>query len=162
MRVELANGAKFVVAVTLCAEQIEAPALHVRGPLGTVEWRYEGDTLAFAADGRSREEHFSRRSLLEELLTVVTGQTGANDLSCSLERTRSFVEVVEAVHSVPLWEIPAEHVRWKGEGAATRAEITGIGAAIRQVQGTGELFSELGVPWAMSGARPPVGPWGPA
>lgn len=152
MRVELVNGAEFVVAVTLCAEGTEAPALHVRGPRGTVAWKYEGDALSFVADGRCWEEYFDRRSLLEELLAVVAGHVGSGHLSCPLGRTRPFVEVVEAVHSTPLWDVPAEYIRWEGEGDGTRAIIVGVEAAIRRAHGTGELFSELGIPWAMRSA----------
>jgi predicted dehydrogenase len=147
-RVTLRNGAKFSIAVTLCAERVEAPALHLRGPLGTATWSYEGDIVSMATPAGSKDDLYSRQSLLEQLLAVVQGQISADCLSCPLERAHPFVEVVEMVHSAPVYKIPDEHLRWDGDGNAARAVVVGVGGAISNVLETGELFSELAVPWA--------------
>lgn len=148
MRVTVAGGASFVMAVTLCAEQTVPATLQVSGPRGTVAWAYEADTIGYDLDGRSWEENFVRRSLLEELLAAVDGRDGAAGLSCPLERTRPFVEVVEAVHSEPVRTVRPEHVRWENDAGTARAVIAGVGSAIQQAAATGQLFSEQGVAWA--------------
>jgi hypothetical protein len=54
---------------------------------------------------------------------------GPDYLSCPLGRTRAFVQVIEAVHPAPLWDVPAQHIRWEDEGEGTRLIIAGVGAA---------------------------------
>jgi predicted dehydrogenase len=148
------SGASFVVAVTLCAERSEPPKLQVSGRRGHVAWTYESDTITYDVDGRHWEEPFSRRSLLEELIVVAGGQEGADGLSCPLERTRRFVDVVEAVCRRPVKVVQAEHVRWEGEESTARAVIVGVGSAVQQAAATSELFSQQGAPWAVSAASP--------
>ena len=149
------SGARFVVAVTLCAEQPEPPKLQVSGPGGKAVWAYESDTIAYDVGGRHWEEPYSRRSLLEELLVAIGGgHGGADGLSCPLERTRCFVEVVEAVHPRPVKVVQAEHVRWEGEGSAARAVIVGVGSAVQKAAATSQLFSQQGAPWAVTAVSP--------
>ena len=150
MRVELAGGRSFVVALTLCAEEVEPPALEVRGPGGQVVWPYETDALQFSVGGRSWQEHFERQSLLGQLVDLVAGRPGAG-LSCPLERSRPFVEVVELLHSLPVREVPPEHVRWHGEGMEAYPVLAGVGGAVHGTSRTGRLFSQLDVPWAVPG-----------
>lgn len=149
-RVTLADGRVFSVAVTLCAERAEPPGLYLDAPSGEATWKYEADAVEFSTGARSWKETFRRRSLLEELLTVAGGRSGELRLSCPLERTRPFVEFVEAVHRAPVRDIAPEHVRWEEGGGSDRAALVGIGPAIEQARLTGRLFSEIGAPWATS------------
>jgi len=147
-RVRLTSGGEFSVAVTLCAEKVRPPALFLESSDGSATWSYEGDTIDFSAEGRTWQEHFDRRSLLEELLAAVAGEAGTA-LTCPLESTRSFVEFVEAVHSEPVRHVPGEYVRWEKGTGGDRAVIAGVGEAIGQARQSGRLFGELAVPWAI-------------
>lgn len=147
-RVSLVGGTTFVVAVTLCAEVVEGPMLHMRGAGGRVHWPYEGDALSFALGERSWTETFARHSLAEELLDVIVGRS--SKLSCPLEDCGTFVELVEAVHAVPVHEVPGRWVERTGTGAGERPVLAGVDAAVEAAVSESCLFSELGVPWAVA------------
>lgn len=159
VRVSLGGGDAFVVAVTLCADVVGAPALRIMGPSGRASWPYERDTLSVEARGRSWSESFARRSLTEELVDLVGGRS--TQLSCPLERCGAFVELVEAVHAAPVYEVPARWVRHVGSGLGQRPVITGVEEAVEEAVSKGRLFSELGVAWAL-GARSEVAATGHA
>lgn len=147
VRVSLLDGTGFVVAVTLCAEVAGAPALLISAPAGRASWPYERDTVSMEAAGRSWDETFARRSLAEELIDYVSGRS--QHLSCPLERCRAFVELVEAVHRAPVYEVPAQWVRRVGTGEGEHPVITGVDGAVEEAVRDGRLFSELGAPWAV-------------
>lgn len=146
LRVSLGGSRCFLVAVTLCAEEVEAPALLLIGPQGRGVWPYEGDLIRVESRGRSWSETFARRSLTEQLLDFIEGRVSR--LSCPLAACRRFVEVVEAVHAEPVRELPPTCVRWFGRGDKQRAAVKGIDRAIALAVEQGKLYFELGVPWA--------------
>lgn len=147
VRVSLGDGRVFVVAVTLCAQVVEAPALRVAGPLGRARWAYERDTVCVEAGEGSRDESFARRSLAEELVDLAAGRSA--QLSCPLESCGAFVDLVEAVHAAPVREVPGRWVHRIGTDMAEHPVITGVEEAVLEAVSQGRLFSEMGVPWAV-------------
>jgi len=155
LRVTMKGGQRFVVAVTLCAEDMEPPALRLSGPKGSAGWAYESDVLWVRSGSQSWTEAFARRSLLEELLDFVAGRV--NRLSCPLSSCRRFVELVEVIHAAPVVDIAADFVRWTGEAGRRRPAIAGIDRAVAQSVEEQRLFSELGpavAPFARLSGRP--------
>ncbi len=148
VRVSLASGRAFVVAVTLCAEVVERPVLRIRGAGGQAGWPYEGDTVSIESGQRSWTETFARRSLAAELFDLIDGRSST--LSCPLEHCATFVQLIEAVHAAPVCEVPGRWVGHAGAGVAERPVLAGIDAAVDAAVRQCRLFSELGVPWAVA------------
>jgi len=146
LRVKTASGASWVVAVTLCAERPEEPALHVRTGGRSLVWHYTQDVVDLVEGGERARQTFTRRSLLAELLDVVSGQEGS--LSCPLAWSRPFVAIVEAVHAAPVRPIEERWIRVEGAGEDAHPIISEADAVIEEAVSTGRLFSELGVAWA--------------
>lgn len=146
LRVKTASGARWVVAVTLCAERPEEPALHARSRGRSLVWRYTEDVVEVVEGGRHSRETFPRRSLLVELLDVVRGR--GDSLSCPLAWSRPFVEIVEAVHAAPVRPIEERWVRVEGAGEDAHPVVSDADTVIEEAVRTGRLFSELGVAWA--------------
>ncbi len=144
VRITTTRGTTIVVAVTLCATEHLEPSVIVHGSTGDVVLRYASDRIG--------DTEYGRADLLENLLAH-RADPGV-PLYCPLQATGGFTRVVEAVRTAPdPVEIPAELVRWEGEGPERRPIVLDVENWIDRASDELALFSELGAPWARTWAR---------
>jgi hypothetical protein len=144
VRITTTRGTTIVVAVTLCATEHLEPSVIVHGSTGDVVLRYSSDRIG--------DTEYGRADLLENLLAH-RADPGV-PLYCPLQATGGFTRVVEAVRTAPdPVEIPAELVRWEGEGPERRPIVLDVENWIDRASDELALFSELGAPWARTWAR---------
>jgi predicted dehydrogenase len=137
-RIVTARGTPIVAAVTLCAETPREPVVVVEGSAGRAELYYTKDRLG--------EHTFDRVGLLENLLDHIADPGVA--LLAPLARTRSFMQVVEAIRTGPAAKpVDERFQRIVGEPPSRRRIIIGVDDAITRAVGAGVLFSELPVRW---------------
>lgn len=153
VRTVTSRGTTVVTALTLCAERPDAePMVIVHGSEGRAVLRYPSDRLEVTIDGRTTTTQYERDDLLENLLDH-RADPGV-PLLAPLSETGGFTRVVEAVRvAAPPGEIPAELVRWEGEGPQRRPIVLDVEKWVTQAAEDLALFSELGAPWALQNNR---------
>ncbi|MFD1546426.1 DUF6807 family protein [Nonomuraea guangzhouensis] len=140
IRIHLADGPPIVAAVTLCATGRDEPYVVVHGERGKITFTYTVDEVR-VGDGPVRR--FPRADLLENLVEHV--RSGA-PLIVPIHRTGAFMEVLEAIRVAPdPLPIATDHQDLSGEGPA----LPGIAQLVETCADRLELFSELGVSWAV-------------
>ncbi|GAA2798157.1 Gfo/Idh/MocA family protein [Kribbella solani] len=141
VRITTTRGTPILIAVTLCAtEHLEASVI-VHGSEGRAVLTYQSDLI----DGTK----YGRADLLENL--IAHRADPAVPLYCPLHATGGFTRVVEAVRTAPdPIEIPAELVRWEGDGPERRPVVLEVEDWIDRASDELALFSELGAPWSQS------------
>ncbi|TCO49282.1 putative dehydrogenase [Kribbella antiqua] len=143
VRLVTGRGTPILIAVTLCASEHLEPRVIVHGSEGRAVLRYASDTLEFD-DGTVRK--FERDDLLENLLDHRADP--AVPLSVPLSATGGFTKVVEAVRvAEDPARIPAECVRWEGDGLERHPIVLDVEKWIDRASDELALFSELGAPW---------------
>jgi predicted dehydrogenase len=149
VRTVTSRGTTVVTALTLCAERPDAePMVIVHGSEGRAVLRYPSDRLEVTIDGRTTTTQYERDDLLENLLDHRADPDVP--LLAPLSETGGFTRVVEAVRvAAPPSEIPAELVRWEGEGPQRRPIVLEVEKWVTQAAEDLALFSELGAPWAL-------------
>ena len=142
VRIVTARGTTILIAVTLCATEHLEPAVIVDGSEGRAVLRYASDTL----ETDSGTTTYEREDLLENLLAHRADP--AVPLYCPLAATGGFTRVVEAVRTAkdPAG-IPAELIRWEGEGLERHPVVLDVERWIDRASDELALFSEIGAPW---------------
>lgn len=143
LRVRARDGVGFDVAVTLCAEQVSPPACELRAEEGFARWAYEGDDVVISHDGRRAVEPYERRSVVEQLVDAIAERTAA--LSCPLERTGTFVRLLERIAAEPVRTVAPESVQQFGEGPDAFVTIVGVDQALERALGEGRSLSDVGL-----------------
>lgn len=134
-----------LVAVTLCATEVEEPWLTVRGELGTARWVYYGDSIQIRDRHGTRVEQGPRTVLLDNLLEVREGEV--EELLAPLSRTRPFVELTELVRDQPVQLVPPEAVRRRERDGDRVVEIVGVEASTHRAAAEGLQYSEVDAAW---------------
>lgn len=148
IRIRTAAGLPVTCALTLCVDEPIEPYVTLQGTLGTAVFHYTLDRLVVTTDGASTEEEFGRDDLTQNLLDH---RRNGTPLLSSLADSGAFMLVLEAIRTAPLpAPIDPAHVRWVGEGDAAHPVVDGIDDAIERATATHSIFSELGLPWAVS------------
>lgn len=145
VRVELPGRPTVLVAVTLCASEVEDPWLMVRGDLGRVRWEYLGDSIEVHDARGERVERGPRTVLLKDLLAVRSGE--ARDLLAPFSRARGFVELCDRLLASPVREVPASAVRRRSSDGDRLTEIAGVAASTKRAAEEGLLYRETGAGW---------------
>lgn len=147
VRVRTTRGTTVVAALTLCAEDDAAPRVIVHGSVGRAVLWYVSDRLEVSANGDVTTTEYGRADLLENLLDHRADP--AVPLLAPLSATGAFTRVLEAVRqSPPPREIPADLIRWEGEGLERHPVVLKVEKWVEQSVQELALFSELGAPWA--------------
>jgi predicted dehydrogenase len=140
IRIHLADGPPIVAAVTLCAAERGEPYVVVHGSEGKITFTYTTDEIR-VGDGPARR--FPRADLLENLTEHV--RSGA-PLIVPIHRTGAFMQVMEAIRVAPdPLPIAGDHQELKDDGRV----LPGIAQVVETCADRLELFSELGVSWAL-------------
>ena len=83
--------------------------------------------------------------MFQNVLQAVRGEVPAP--VCTLEVGRMHAACIEALHRVAvIRDVPSKYV---SEGKDGQKIIAGVEEAVKQVLATGQLFSELNVPFAL-------------
>jgi len=145
--VRTATGVPVTCALTLCAEQELAPVVSVEGTLGRIELRYKSDEVTLTdVDGVTTTTTYGRTPLIEDLLDR---RADGGPLLVPLESTGAFARVLEAVRTADdPRQVPAEYVRWDGEGGTAHPVLPGVEELMARVVKAGTGLRGLGVPWA--------------
>jgi len=132
----------------LCAQEHNAePAIIVHGSEGRAVLRYSVDWLEITDEGGTTVTQYERDDLLENLLDHRADPTVP--LFAPLSATGGFTRVLEAVRvAEPPTEIPAELIRWEGDGLQRRPIVLEVEKWVTRAAEDLALFSELGAPWA--------------
>ncbi len=148
VRVVTSRGTTVVTALTLCAEVNDPePMVIVHGSRGRAVLRYTSDQLELTIDGATTATQYGRDDLLENLLDHRADPSVP--LLAPFVETGGFTRVVEAVRvSAPPREIPAELIRWDGEGLERRPIVADVEKWVARAGDELALFRELGAPWA--------------
>ncbi len=146
VRIVTGRGTTILIAVTLCASEHLEPQVIVHGSAGRAVLRYASDTLELHEGSCTTVKKLERDDLLENLLAH-RADPGV-PLSVPLAATGGFTKVVEAVRvaEAPA-EIPAEFVRWEGDGLERHPIVLDVEKWIDRASDELALFSELGAPW---------------
>ncbi|WP_251042010.1 DUF6807 family protein [Arthrobacter sp. ISL-30] len=154
IRVRTSNGKVLICALTLCAAVQSAPSVTVFGTRGKAEFFYTEDRLVLETANGVSTRTFGRIDLLENLLAARSkGDPGL--LLSSLSSAGSYMKVLEAIRTAESpQEIPAEHVRWEGEGDDAHPVVLGIEDLLKRSILAQSTFSELAAPWAVQ--VPPI------
>jgi predicted dehydrogenase len=150
VRVVTSRGTTVLTALTLCAERNDPePMVIVHGSNGRAVLRYSSDRLELTIDGSTSDTQYGRDDLLENLLDHRADPTVP--LLAPFAETGGFTRVLEAVRlAAPPVEIPAELVRWEGEGPERRPVIAEVEKWVSRAGEELALFSELGAPWTVN------------
>ncbi|WP_432882908.1 Gfo/Idh/MocA family protein [Kribbella sp. CA-245084] len=152
VRIVTSRGTTLLVAVTLCADEHLEPSVIVHGSTGRAVLRYASDTLEIHQGSCMTVKKRERADLLENLLDHRADPSVP--LYVPLSATGGFTTVVEAVRLAdPPREIPAELVRWEGEGLERRPIVLDVENWIDRASNELALFSELGAPWTTRSPR---------
>lgn len=141
------NGTRVAAALTLCAaDEVESPVITVHGTAGALRLHYTADLLEIvAADGSVRTETYTRTSMLENLIDHLRDGV---PLHSPLASTGAFMRVLEEIRTGPAARaIPAEFVRWTGEGTAARPIVADVGEWCERAAAAGRTFTAAGAPW---------------
>ncbi|MFT4122426.1 MAG: PmoA family protein [Microbacteriaceae bacterium] len=142
VRVTLSDGRRIGIALTLCAEELTAPAVDVRTTGTDARLWYTEDVVEI--DGERRA--YGRDNLFVELLAH---RSDGAPLSSSLADAGAFMTVLEAVRTAPdPRPIDPAFVRVDGEGEDSYPVPERIDWWVRRAAESAALFSELRVPWA--------------
>jgi predicted dehydrogenase len=150
VRITTSDGQLLTVAATLAAERPHEPRLVVHGTAGRITLAYKTGEVRLQTGSIDETSVHPSVDLLTDLLNHVNDGT---PLLVPLRATASFMEVVEAVRCAPdPAEVPAEHRRTEGEDGSRREVVVGVDDLVQRATETLSVFSELDVPWAMSGS----------
>lgn len=140
------NGARIVVAVTLCARASRDPVLVVHGEHGRLELAYTRDTLTgHTADGAPVTAPAGRIDLMDNLLSHLADPDVP--LVSPLAASRPFMRVLEAVRlDGPARPLPAAATSLADGG--TRTVVNDVDEYVRRCAEELLLFSELPVHWS--------------
>ena len=124
------------------------PAVIVEGSEGRAVLRYASDTLETDSGTTTHEREDLRENLLAHRADP------AVPLYCPLAATGGFTRVVEAVRTAkdPAG-IPAELIRWEGEGLERHPVVLDVERWIDRASDELALFSEIGAPWSTQSTR---------
>jgi predicted dehydrogenase len=146
MRVRTDTDVEVVfVASHACPNNID-PVLRLKAEKATAQFRLDGNASISYADGGEETIEWGdfRLDMFHNVLEAVRGEVPAP--ICTLEVGRTHVECIEALHrAAEIRPVPAAYV---SEGEDGMRIVVGIEGAAKQVLATGQLFSELGVPFA--------------
>ena len=137
-----------VVAVTLAGEDFIRGEVIVHGTAGRAVLEYPTDRLLLPGESGLREVP-GRASLLVNLIAHRADRAGVA-LIAPLARTAPFTAVLEAVQAAPEPTLlTGDLIRSTGVPPERVNTIVGVNKVLREVAETGELPTELGVPWAV-------------
>ena len=159
LRVRTAEGIPLFFFATHCCEGYLNPEIIVRGESGRIFWTF-GETR-IEIDGRptvvlpSESETGVRRSLMRQLGRRLSDPSA---FVCHLGIAAGHTLIVNGAHeSSPVHRIKPEFVRRYPSEDSVRTEIVGIDGVIERAFNQEKLFSELALPWAITGKRFDVG-----
>lgn len=146
VRIDLTDRPPVCAALTLCAETLLPPTIHVVGTRGVADYAYTLDELTLTVDGRTTHEQHERVCLLENLIDHLDG---ASDLLVPLADSVGFLCVLEATQDRPdPLPIDPTHVTWFGEGAEAHPVVDGIAGWLDRALAEQRGFAAVGAPWA--------------
>jgi predicted dehydrogenase len=146
LRAHTADGVEvYFVASHACPVNVD-PMMRLEAEKASAEFRLDGGASIAYADGREEIIEWGdfRLDMFDNVLAVVSGLAPAP--VCTLEVARTHVACIEALHhAASIVDVPAQYVSEIEEGQRV---ISGIDEAARRAWEGGQLFSELGVPFA--------------
>lgn len=156
VRIRTANGIDVYHYATLSSSEVLWPTITVTGSQGEMVWSIENELTIRTADGASESFQFPPeqmiRNMYENMIDVLTGKQ--ERLYCSIQDCRSFTLAANGAFtsSGMVQPIPRDALTDAVEGNTGRpyTYIPLIGEHMEQAAGQHKLFSETGIPWAVS------------
>ncbi|MFB6150878.1 MAG: Gfo/Idh/MocA family protein [Haloarculaceae archaeon] len=144
--------------VTHAPEQRLDPYMEITATEGSVEWRQDGERTLVDYDGGETLEFDNRGGdpRLNVLTVTADYATGDRDeLYCTPENTRGFVEAVNAAYRSARWihPIPEEYVSEFDDDGEYRTIVEGMDGVLDEAFEDRKLISETGVEWGVE-SRP--------
>ena len=128
------------------------PYLTVHGTEGSIVLRYTRDELTLHTPAGVESFTDTRTDLLTNLIEHLADPAVA--LLVPAASSSAFMEFVDAIRRAPDPQaIPLDHQEVIGEGPRQRRVIPGIDEAVEKAAETLQLFSELGMAWAVPAAE---------
>ncbi|MQA87512.1 MAG: gfo/Idh/MocA family oxidoreductase [Streptosporangiales bacterium] len=147
IRLTTSRGTTITAAVTLCGASQRHPYLRIHGTRGAITLWYKRDELRLETPERVETLPYGRTDLLDNLVDHL--REPRTPLLVPPERTRAFMDVVEAIRTAPeVTPIPGRFQHISGDGPGERRIVDGVGEAITTSAEALRLFCELGLPWA--------------
>ena len=147
MRVRTDTDVEVVfVASHACPNNVD-PILQLKAEKATAQFSLDGSASVSWADGTEETIEWGdfRLDMFQNVLQAVRGEVPAP--VCTLEVGRMHAACIEALHRVAvIRDVPSKYV---SEGKDGQKIIAGVEEAVKQVLATGQLFSELNVPFAL-------------
>jgi predicted dehydrogenase len=151
-RMESTEGVEVFFAVSHCVGTQHDPVFRMETEKAIVETQYRGGTVIHWRDGRNEVPEFEpgRVGVFEDMARVLRGERQA--LLCPLALARTQVLITCATFdSAPVATLPEQVVRVRQEDGLVWVE--GMDEVVQRAAQEGQLFSEMGVPWARAGRR---------
>jgi predicted dehydrogenase len=155
IRVTMAGGITLVNVVSHAVVESIEPAMTILCSKAEVTWTAQDNTATIRyADGRV--DQFADPDIADnhirpfaQVARVVAGEEGAP--LCGLAEAGAHVLTINLAFesSAGIWDIPQEYTdRQAAPDGSELVSIKGMEDALRAVQASGHLFSELGLPWS--------------
>lgn len=154
-------GTEILFAATHSSFVREDPVIDLLGQDGAIRWGINDAHLA--GPGRRNpplRSHPSPPDSVSIMFARVLAQIrGWEEEACPLEEARKHTLVISALHeAVPIHDIPEDCRLSRDEASGTQFGIRDINGALNRAFDRGELFSELGLPWASAPASLEIPP----
>jgi predicted dehydrogenase len=147
MRVRTDTDVEVVfVASHACPNNVD-PILRLQAEKATAQFRLDGSASITFDDGTQEPIEWGdfRLDMFHNVLRAVRGEIPAP--ICTLEVGRTHVACIEALHRVAaIQDVPGEYVSEDQDGQKV---IAGVEDAVKEVLATGQLFTELEVPFTL-------------
>jgi len=163
MRVTMGSGITVVNVVSHAVSESMEPTMTILCSGGQITWSAQDNAATIHyADGR--EEQFVDPDVgdihVRPFAQVARVAAGEEDAPlCGLTEAGAQVLAINLAFesSAGIWDIPQAYVdRQTADDGSELVVVKGMEEALRAVQASGRLFSELGVPWAHRGEPAPA------
>ncbi|MBP1991758.1 Gfo/Idh/MocA family protein [Paenibacillus eucommiae] len=174
MRIRMSDQTELYYYATLCSKESPTPSIRVEGTAGTAVWTYD-NTLTIEKDGEVIRYDYGAENYLSNmymnLLHTIRGD--GQELICPVQAARNYMLVsngaFESSRRIHAIAPPYRHELLLAEGGdgsdgSDRSDgsngsdgsdariviVNDIADAIQSVSSSKQLFSEAGLPWAIS------------
>jgi predicted dehydrogenase len=146
MRAQTDGDVQLVFAATHACSETMNPVMRLDAEGAHVHWEIGGQATIAYADGRTEvvPESPPHLSMIGNIADAVLGNVARPH--CTIEIGRAHAACIDAVHRAGrIRDVPAAYVTETEDGQRI---VSGVEEAVRAVSSTGQLFSELGIPFA--------------
>jgi len=152
LRVETDTDTTAVIAMSHVAENQFGPIMDLECENGTVHWLTGSCEVTYSSGEKESIEDGDTRMRTGPWINLVNALREGEPIVSTLEMARSQTLCINGAHeSCPeVGDFPKESVKQQKKGEHTFRVVDGLENLLHHSADEGQLFSELGAPWAVS------------